>query len=514
MKFFLKRRDFTDLVVQPALDFEVGPYSHSTIGGPKLATIDASGSREALFELANHMRAPVEIWSDAGERVWWGYLAGVTINWETITFGVNVDQMSNKVAVAYNDQNVRFTTDWSEDEDSSGEYGIKEKLMSLAKGTKSDALQLRDTYLAGAKYPIPTLSFGGGQSGTAKLTCRGWLDTLDWRYYKNVTGKESYETTGQGGREIGEDDRPKLAMSFQIESDTAWTASSIWLRIWAYSSLPADNLIITLKADNAGAPGADLASSLIAGGDMPTKAEWIEFELNTPVELQPGTQYWISAARSGAINTSQFYMLDTNTDLGYPRGEMWLWYTAFGEWRANVGKGDLLFKIVGNVETTDQIVTLVTACGEFLTGTIIEDQSGIDSNPYRFGDTPALYELQKLLAVGTSNSRRLLCEVAPNRALRVYEEAAKPSSPFDCIALDAKGDLLLKNTRIDPATCPVGFWCHLRNVIPASVDLSVIADPSLFFVDEAEYNPKSGRYRVLRTRNQAGAYDIGGVRQG
>ena len=62
--------------------------------------------------------------------------------------------------------------------------------------------------------------------------------------------------------------------------------------------------------------------------------------------------------------------------------------------------------------------------------------------------------------------------------------------------------------------CPVGIWCHLVDVIPASVDLSMVSDPNLFFIEEAEYDVAKGLYRILRSHNQFNAFDIGGIEQG
>ncbi len=51
-------------------------YSKSVRGGCKKATILAEGSRENIWEFAEHIRRPVEIiHNESGECVWWGYLA-------------------------------------------------------------------------------------------------------------------------------------------------------------------------------------------------------------------------------------------------------------------------------------------------------------------------------------------------------------------------------------------------------------------------------------------------------
>jgi hypothetical protein len=518
MKFVIKKRDFSDNPVILDLDFKVDRFSHDVMGGPVIATVIARGARDQLFELVNHMRDPVEILTDKGERVWWGFLAVLDISWEKIQYGIDIDVMSNKVAVAYTNENVRFTTEWSDNDDSVSEYGEKEKLLSRSDATEADALQQRDTYLEGSKYPIPILKFSSGSGGEAKITCRGWFSSLEWQYYQNLTGFEGYVVTGQGGREVGEDDRPILAMSFQIGATEAWVAETLWLHIWRQGpNVPADNLNISICANNAGVPGTVLATSSIVGSEVPTKAEWIEFPLSTGVTLNTGTTYFIYAARSSApsIDPNAYYMLDTNLNKGYDRGSLIYYNTNISAWQDASHKGDLLFKLMGGMETTDQISTIVSISGQFFQGTMIEKESSIESVQYRNGDSTGLYELLKLLSIGTSSSRRLLAEATYNRYLRIYEETIKPSIVQNSYGLDSKGIIYFPNgAHIDLETCPVGIWCHLVDVIPATVDLSIVADPSLFFIEQAEYDAGAGQYNIIKTRNQSSSFDIGGVDQG
>ena len=514
MRFLLKNRDFSDMAVQPDLEFSIERYSWMAQGGPKMATITARGSAAALWSLLNHLRAPVEIYDDRGNLVWWGYLA--TIETDTkIGFGADISAMYNRVAVAYTDQSIRYTTDWSEDAELTGEYGKKEILLSASDMNETAALMFRDTFLAAKKRVIPTMSLSGSGDEKATITCLGWFYTLDWQYFQETTGKESYEVSGQGGREIGEDDRPIMAQSFQIAATSAWPATSIWLRPWKQgSSMPTDNLLVSIKSDNGGEPGTTLASSQLGAADIGTQAEWLEFALNTGVTLQPATTYWIHIARSGAVAASNYFMVDTNVEAGYPRGILRLWNTNVNAWTTEPEnwQGDLLFKVVGTTETTDQIESIITRCGQFFGGSIIETASGSESNPYRDGDTTGLFELKKILDGGTSNYRRMLCEVTQNRYLRVYEEPVQPANPLESYGLTKEKHLVTQyGTPVDMVGCPVAIWCHLVDVIPPTVDLSLVADPSLFFIEEAEVDVITGEYNILLTRDQVSAFDTGAV---
>jgi hypothetical protein len=516
MRIRFLNRDFTEKIIQPALDFTIQRYSWDVKGGPAQAAVTATGERGALFELVNHMREPVEILTDKGDCVWWGFLATLEISWDAVQFGVDIGTMFNNVAVAYTNGPLRYTTQWSGDADSIAEYGYKEMLLSHSDCTEADALSERDVYLAGAKHPIPTLRFGSG-GGQASLTLKGWYGTLEWQYYANESGFEGYDVSNQGGREVGEDDRPSLAMSFQIGAAAGWTATTLWLHAWWQgTSQPSDNLTVSICSDNGGIPGTVLATGQIAGADLTGSATWVEFTLSTGVALSTATTYWIVVSRSGSVDPDAYYMLDTNLNRGYTRGELSLYHTSSSSWVSEPWKGDLLFKLQGTLSTTAQIQTLVASAGQFFTGSIIENASGVETVPYRSGDSTAMYELEKLLGIGTTNNRRLLPEATRNFYLRVYEEPAKPAAVNGSYGLGPDGSLYFPGTRnpVRPELCPVGIWAALVDVIPPTVDFSLIADPNRFFIEAAEFDVSAGEYRIQRTKDQSNEYEIGGAEQG
>lgn len=511
MKLKFYTRAFAEKPVQPAVDFTVDRYDWDVLGGPAQASLTARGDREQVWQLINSIREPVEIYSDRGDLVWYGYVEAVRIS-DGIDFEVSVETMSNNVAVAYTNGPERFTTAWSGDTDSIAEYGYKELLISHSDCTDADAISERDTSLAAWKNPIPSIGFGGRDDLRASITLRGWYQTFEWRYYQNLTGWEAYETTGDGGREIGEDERPILAMSFQIGASTAWTATTLWLRLWWQGdNQPTDNLNVSIRADNSGVPGTTLGSASIAGTAVDRSAEWTKFTLDNSVTLQPSTTYFIHIARSGAVDLDSYYMVDTNTANGYDRGAPIYYNTDLSAWVTAAHKGDVLFRLEGVIDTDSQIQALVTATGQFYTGTIIENGSNIETQPYRVGDSTGLYELEQLLQIGTSNRRRMLAETTPTRKLRVYEEPVQPAIGA-AYGLGRDGVLYYPGTRnpVPAELCMVGMWCRLVDVVPATVDLSLIADPNMFYVEAAEYD---GTYRITRTRNQRDIYAVG-VEQG
>jgi hypothetical protein len=195
------RRDFTGGVIAPRCTFRPTLMSWTALGGCDLATVVATGNEGALWDLADMLRCPVQIIDQDGQFAWWGYVAAVNIDFGQLSFGVNLDSMANRVAVAYADQgsgvttSSRATTDWEEDADSVAEYGSFERLESLSDTGSAEAEARRDALLEALKWPVPEIDFGDrGLTGT--LTCRGWWHALKRRYYANE-GTTDVETTEQ-----------------------------------------------------------------------------------------------------------------------------------------------------------------------------------------------------------------------------------------------------------------------------------------------------------------------------
>lgn len=186
----------------PPLQLLPASYSFHAIGGPEQAHIAVHGSLTTLWEAMEWLRCPVEILDARGEVVWWGYVAAVEISVGAVQVGVSLDEMANKVAVAYGSiapgsaaAGTRNTTDWASDADSVAEYGTKELLVTDPRGYTQTAENLRDRILAETRYPVPTVRVGqpGGEP-SARLICRGWWRTLDWRYYVQANDADTVTT--------------------------------------------------------------------------------------------------------------------------------------------------------------------------------------------------------------------------------------------------------------------------------------------------------------------------------
>jgi hypothetical protein len=155
-------------------------------------------------------------------------------------------------------------------------------------------------------------------------------------------------------------------------------------------------------------------------------------------------------------------------------------------------------------DTADQVETIIEAGGQFFGGADVDvwaggggaQGSGITLSDYKDGDATALYEVMKLLETGTTNSRRMLAHVFEILRVRIYEEPVQATS--NTWHLDSAGNLYNPvGSLATKANCPAGVWIRLKDIIPATVDISLISDPSLAFVEMMEYDVINDKLRYV-----------------
>lgn len=151
----------------------------------------------------------------------------------------------------------------------------------------------------------------------------------------------------------------------------------------------------------------------------------------------------------------------------------------------------------GSVDSTAELADIFTAAGQFFSGRVIDSGSGVSMLQFRDGYTTALAEANAILLAGTTNKRRLLASVDRWRRVRVYEEAAQGSADY---LLRSTGELRTQyDTPVPLEACPVGVWCKLVDVLPASPDVSKLANPGVVMIERAGYNALTGT-RTLTPR--------------
>jgi len=212
--YIRSRSSFASAVSHVDLDYLPERYSHSAIGGPKTARINVYGDDNDLWQLVSLIRCPIEIYNDLGEAVWWGWIANVEANvmasggsHERVKIGASIDTMYNSIAVAYNKVDLtsgaqqRDTTTWANGTVSQSEYGVRELLWSSSSATQVHAEAARDMRLAQSQYPQAIIVPVDANNSGAAITCRGWWDTMSWRYYAN-SGTATVDTATQAGTVI------------------------------------------------------------------------------------------------------------------------------------------------------------------------------------------------------------------------------------------------------------------------------------------------------------------------
>ena len=93
--------------------------------------------------------------------------------------------------------------------------------------------------------------------------------------------------------------------------------------------------------------------------------------------------------------------------------------------------------------------------------------------------------------MGTIGRQRLMSQVDVFRNVRIFEEPG-PDRTYK-FYIDGKIEDYY-GVQVDKSTCPVSIGARWMDVIPASVNTSMLAEPSLVFVESAQYNAEQDLY--------------------
>lgn len=486
----------TGIDYKPAVTTMVNEYSHHAVGGPEEASISIRGNAESLVDMTRRLGYRVEIHNEDAVPVWWGYLFSAEVRFGERRVNASLGRMANKIRVAYSKldpgqetSDSREITAWATDSFSVERYGTKEMVITKSDLTTEAAELARDLALEKQRLPKREVTSGISEGGSLSglLRCKGWFNTLGWETYEQEAGKEAHEVTGAGTQAMGEGTVSKIAQSFQISSADPWYAEKLSVRARKNGN-PTDNCVLTLHSDSGGVPGTQLASATIAGTFFSDEALlWMGALVSARYELQPSTTYWFQIARSGAPDGSNYYIIDVDEGLQYSSGVMKM-YTS--SWITRTPDADLLFRVGGTRETTQQIDDMMSSEGQFLTGFTIRQASGIYTNPYRDGKNDVLYYLRELLALGRSTGVRYIAKVDRQQHLWVYEEPLPdPSRPdytvdeFD-VWHERGGGPIPKNM------CPVAGWYRIA-AMPEAYASAEVLDTGLYFMERSTYRPKN-----------------------
>lgn len=180
------------------LDITPDWYRKSIRGGCLAAEFSVAGEINQLWLCAELIGREIRIYDERTQICWWGMVYEVRINVDGTRFGFSLDNVANRVAVAYSvdladGSSDRATTSWSSNQDSINRFGQKEFLQSIGTGSAELAAAAQARLLADMAWPSGVVSFEGQPGNSATLICVGWWETLKWRYFTRLEGRIEYE---------------------------------------------------------------------------------------------------------------------------------------------------------------------------------------------------------------------------------------------------------------------------------------------------------------------------------
>lgn len=297
-------------------------------------------------------------------------------------------------------------------------------------------------------------------------------------------------TTEASGTSITLESGNQIAQAFKQTSGSSWAAGSIQLRLQTSGS-PDGYFVTRLYSSVSGSIGSFIVGGSILGASIPDTMTWTEIPLSASTTISNNTEYWIINAWSGS-NVGAYYLVDLNEDLGYTSGSMQFQAASGLSFETRDPDADMLFKVTGTQETSQQIKEMIQSSGQFIDTADIAVNSGVNTNQYREGDNTAKAEIEKLLNAGTSNGLRMLCTVTPDRRFKLYEE---PDPDFaEIYSLDSEKQLREPGGNpIELSSVTAGIWMSIADIIPKGADTSKISDVNRFFFEQVEYFPQTNR---------------------
>lgn len=294
-------------------------------------------------------------------------------------------------------------------------------------------------------------------------------------------------------------------------SNGHWHAGEVDIRAKKIGA-PVDQLRVSIYSDVGGNPSAELVGISIDATNLSTSIDWLQAIFATPYLLADATSYMIVIARTGSDDPDNYYEIGVDESLAYPDGALRLkingvWDTATDY--ARVPDADLQFRVIGYDETTEQLHDILVDCCPFLEGVVVRDASGIQAPMYRDGTLTADKEVDKLLSYGSDTQQRLIITVDKNRIAYIDKEPVIDSQFLYLVDKNGHMRDYLDN-EIPLVQALVNVWCE-QDIIPVSVNTSLLASVSPAYVDEHEVNLVNGKRRI-QFRGERNPYDLVEIR--
>lgn len=505
-------RSLVQSLAPPAVTFRVEQYSMHVLGGPKQARIVATGREEDLWDCINLLRCGVELHDERGDVVWWGYVDDVRVNMDSAEWGVGMDAMANSIACAYTTQEGsistagnRQTTAYAQDSPSIAEYGERQLVVTANNVTEAGAQAIRDQALSTIGWPMPMSDLAEGTGSKVVILCRGWYDTLGWRYFANPAGVNGYVAMPDQRQPFGDHvAKTETIWVMPAGSDTFDTIGMFYYKN-PYGA-PVANINGEIRLTHR--TGSLLATWTITPADVAAldngRGGYIEKALSSTITGSTA-QICILLNRVGGAELVNHYHIGCVNGLSDPNSYTNTYGSDVDAWFGS--QFEFIFKFTRKDNIITQLQAMLTSAGQFISGIDVEASTTITTNPYRAGDATARTQIEELLTMHTGSTGRMALEITRDRRARIYSE---PDTTAPIYVDRYMNPFASSGAPLERHYCPYGYWASLKEVLPASGvgGGSDAASGAVGFVESAEYNVQSNRW-VPRFRQNKSAL-IGG----
>ncbi len=490
-------RDFSSPILT---GFKADPIrmDWTAYGGPEKAQIKLLGNEGELFQAACLLRCPVMVNDHIGSQVWWGFVEEVIVFWKGVRFTISLENLYNKVSVRYafispdNKLGEGLDIAPANDIPSQIEFGIKEITLHRSGIADDFAENLRDTFLLAAAWPKSTLSQRTAPGQTyALVNCAGWIKTLAWQSYKNSEGFYANAGPGPGVFSFGQ------SASYRTPTQVFTPGAAGSLKYAYFQLRGVGNPTRNLNAQLRDIAGTLLATSAGVSGSILSSIgyTWVKFSFAVPFTLVGGTTYMIGVT-ANTTDPVRYFAIRTDENENYSYGNGCYFNGASWVNLPSItnpgGVPDLLFRALCITDTGSQISAIANAGNQFFTR-ITAPSSGVLTCPYRDNGSDCLDEINGLMALGTTEQRKILASVSPERQLVFYEQ---PDPAVSTVFMDARGYFYTyQGTALSPCFPPVGQFAGFSGSNRLMLPFDKNRVPACF-VESASYWPQTGKVRI------------------